>query len=45
VTIGADAHKPEDVYSNTDECMEYIRDVGFELCNRAVVEKILQKKK
>ena len=45
VTIGTDAQRPVDIYSCFEDCMEFVRTYGFELCNREVAEKIIAKKK
>ncbi|MBE6406107.1 MAG: PHP domain-containing protein [Lentisphaerae bacterium] len=42
--IGMDAHRPEDVSSNYAEVRAFADKLGIRLCEKEVVQKILQKK-
>ena len=44
VLLGSDAHRPEDVWGNTDECMTIAKDFNLKVINDVFLERILQDK-
>ena len=44
VVVGADAHRPEDVWGNTDEAVAFARELGLEPVNTEVAAAIRPRK-
>lgn len=41
---GSDAHRPQDVWGNTDDCFRFAEQFGLEICNYDIARKIISDK-
>ncbi len=44
VVVSSDAHRPEDVWGNTDDTLELARELGLQVVNRELADKIIARR-